>query len=153
MSQYCIPVKSLVEVPLEWTTPVSTAASAEELVAGLDVVTGTAGVTVATATGTGLGIAAGVAEGVTKGHSDGVSVKPGNTRVTGLADSTAGDGVSGDAGVITGAAERKGVSDEAGVTSDAAGMTTTVGSAASVSDTLMLVRDDADKPSWSVKVS
>ena len=92
------------------------------------------------------------------GHSEGVSVKPGKTRVTGVADSTEGEGVSDEAGVTTEAAVGEGVSAEAGMTAEAigaalAGMTTTVGSAASVSDTLTLVRDVADRPPWSVKVS
>ena len=179
MSEHHVPVIALDKAPLECARPVSTAASAEELTAGLDVVTGTAGstaalaegvaeglevvagtagMTVATGTGTGLGVAAGVAVDVTRGHSDGVSVKPGNTRVTGVADSTAGEGDSDSAGLITEAAVGEGVSAEAGVATEAtgaalAGMTSTVGSAASVPDTLTLVRDVADRPPWSVKVS
>lgn len=165
MSEHHVPVIALDKAPLECARPVSTAASAEELTAGLEVATGTAGstaalaeglaaglevvagtagVTVATGTGTGLGVAAGVAVDVTKGHSDGVSVKPGKSRLTGVADSTEGEGVSGKAGLPTEAAVGEGVCDEAGVTTEAtgaalAGMTTTVGSAASVPDTLTLV--------------
>ena len=90
-----VPVKALGGAPLACVSKsLSVAASAEELKAGLDGVAGTAGVIVATDKGTGLETAAGIAEGVANSQSDGVSVKPGNTSVTGLVDSADGDGVS-----------------------------------------------------------